>query len=47
MGVLQLLDNQRQHKTFMSSSLKPRQKNNCLKFVVNGIIEELLLQSIE
>ena len=47
MGVLQLLDTQRQHKAFMSSLLKPRQKNSCLKFLVNRIIKELLLQCIE
>ena len=36
-----------QHKTFMSSLLTLRQKNNCLKFLVNRIIIELLLQCIE
>ena len=41
MGVLQLLDTQRKHKTFFY------QKNNCLKFLANRIIKELLLQCIE
>ena len=47
MGVLQLLDTQRQHRTFMSFLTKTKTKNNCLKFLVNRIITELLLQCTE
>ena len=48
MGILHPLEFQRQHKTFIMSSLPtPRQKYNCLTFLVNRIITGLLLQSIE
>ena len=50
-GVLHLLEIQRQHETFIIPSLlTSRQKmkyNNCLRFLANGIIMELLLQCIE
>ena len=47
-GILHPLEFQRQHKTFIMSSLPtPRQKYNCLTFLVNRIITGLLLQSIE
>ena len=46
MGVLQLLRTQRQHKTFVFFT-NIKAKNNCLKFLVNRIITELLLQCIE
>ena len=45
-GVLCLLDTQRHYKTLTSSLLTPRQ-NNCLKFLANRIIIELLLQCVE
>ena len=47
MGVLQVLDTQRQHKNFyVFTNIKA--KDNCLKFLVNRIITELLLlQCIE
>ena len=45
-GVICLLDTQRQHKTFISSLLTSREKN-CLKFFVSRIIIELLLQCTE
>ena len=34
------------HNTFMSSLLTSRQKSNCLRFLVNSIIIELLLRCI-
>ena len=46
MGVIQLLDTQRQQKFYVSFT-KTKTKNNCLKFLVNRIITELLLQCIE
>ena len=46
MGVLQLLNTQRQHKTFVFFT-KIKAKNNYLKFLVNRIITELLLQCID
>ena len=47
-GVLNLSEIQRQHKTFiMPSLLTSRQKNYCLRFLVNGLIIELLLQCIK
>ena len=47
-GVLNLSEIQRQHKTFiMPSLLTSRQKNYCLRFLVNRLIIELLLQCIK
>ena len=47
-GVVHLLEIQRQHKTFIMSSLPTsRQKYDCLRFLENRIIIELLLQCIE
>ena len=48
MGVLQVLDTQRQHKNFYVVFTNIKAKDNCLKFLVNRIITELLLlQCIE
>ena len=47
-GVSHMLEIQKQHKTFiMPSVLTSRQKNNCLRFLINRIIVELLLKCIE
>ena len=45
-GVLFLLDTQRPHKTF-DFFTNNKTKNKCLKFLVNRIIIEILLQCIE
>ena len=42
-GVICLLDTQREHVFFTNI----KTKNNCLKFSVNRIIVELLLQCME
>ena len=47
-GVSLMLEIQKQHKTFiMPSVLTSTQKNNCLRFLINRIIIELLLKCIE
>ena len=45
-GVLCLLDTQRQHNTFVFST-NIKAKSNCLEYLVNRIIIELLSQCIE